>query len=207
MIKEHSYKSKLYGLKTLGFDFETLEDLNKLVKKYKPLKEVYYFKDGCLSPLRTLESIKKELNKRTLQNEDKTILKGNKLIDYYFNKGDIKKLSNPFNFTCEVLRGYDNTYKISWITLKKEWITAETKNKLWVDVLRPHEVNNNQYAEHTIKPVLLTPQTSESLTGELDFFTINWYGGNYTTLNLNEDKEFKKVFDYNLFKGKKTTII
>lgn len=40
MIKEHTYKSKLYGLKTLGFDFETLEDLNKLVKKYKPLKEV-----------------------------------------------------------------------------------------------------------------------------------------------------------------------
>ena len=39
---------------------------------------------------------------------------------------------------------------------------------------------------------------------ELNFFTVSWYGGAYTTLNDFEDKEYKKVFDYNLFKGKKT---
>lgn len=204
MIKQHSYKSSLYGLKRLIFDFETLEDLNSLVKKYKPLKEVYSFKDGCMSALRTLKSIKKELNKRTLTTQEGKTLKGKALVDKYFIDGNINKLANPFIFDCEVLRGYSNTYKIEWITLKNEWIICETKVNLWGDVLRPHIVQNNEYAQHTIKQVLLIPLKSESLTGELNFDIIKWHGGRITTLNYFDDKEYKKVFEYNLFKGKKT---
>ena len=71
----------------------------------------------------------------------------NLVFIFKFNE-NIIKLFNNYTFNCECLRGYSNTYKIRWQT-KKEYITVETKNNLWLDVCNTIETDKNKYAENT----------------------------------------------------------
>ena len=195
MIKKSKYKSNLWGKNCLSFEIDTLKDLRQLKKDY-PAKQLYKQSTGCTS-FRTLDLIKKELEKITIKTEDSKELNS---FDYHMNKGDIVKLTNPYVFICETLRGYSNNYKIQWHT-EKEIITVKTKNNLWDKVTVTVETDKNKYAENTVRPVKLVSLHPQILTGVLGFNVVYWSGGNTTTYNDSVDKEYIKTFNKNLFYG------
>lgn len=201
MITKSSHKSNLWGKKLVGYEFETLKDLYTLKMKH-PAVKAYSFKDGCFSELRSLESIKTEIRKRVLTTTDGRLLKGKTLLDEYFADGSVKELATPYTFKCSGLRGYGNTYEVSWLT-DKEWITAKTKNNLWKEVTIEVEVEADRYAEHTVRPVKLIPLYIDKMTKEYPFETIKWYGGNISTINYDKDKLANSIFLKNLFYGKR----
>ena len=200
MINKSSHKSNLWGKKCIGYEFDTLEELRQL-KKQHPAVTAYSFSDGCFSVLRSLESIRIELGKKSLQTTDGKVLKGKALVEHYFADGSIKELATPYVFKCSGLRGYSNTYHIEWLT-EKEWITAETRKNLWTEVTETVEKESDKYAENTVKPVKLISLHIQKMTKEYDFHTINWYGGSISTVNYDKDKLSKNIFLKNLFYGK-----
>lgn len=197
MIKERSYTSKLWGKKTRHFDFDTLEDLRELKERFKAV-QIHKINDACTS-FKTLARIKKEL-------KDKTVLSGGVTVPmflYLKRQNRIVKLANPYYFTCEVLRGYANTYKIEWQT-KTELITAETKTNLWQNVTETIETGKNEYAKHTVRSVKLVPHRPQIIKTNHTFQTIHWSGGNVTTYNDDPSEEYVKAFDTCIFQGEKT---
>jgi len=195
MIKEHYYHGKLYNKITLTFEFETLKELRQLKEQF-PAITIYYFKDCCLS-FRDIQGITIETFKKTVKLQDGKIVS---LFEYLTSKNDIKKLANPYTFTCECLRGYNNTYKIAWQT-KTAIITAETKNNLWLEIEETHETATNEYVENTVRPVKLTPLHPQTLTKQKRFNTVLWSGGNMTTYNTDKNDDMIKAFDTALFEA------
>lgn len=196
MITESKYHSKLYGKTTRSFEFETLLDLRTLKEQLEAVT-IYYINDSCVS-FKTLNRIKKELKDKTVSSAGKTF----SLYEWLKRQNNIVKLTNPYRFTCEALRGYPNTYKVEWQT-RKEIVTAETKTNLWQEVTQTIETGKNEYAEHTVKPVKLVPHRVQIIKTNYDFEVIRWYGGNVTTYNKNPNPEFVKAFDLCLFHGRK----
>lgn len=198
MITESKYHSKLYGKRTRSFEFETLEDLRQLRARFKAV-QIYYFKDACVSFL-TLPRIRKQTKEKTVNVAGDII----PLFQYLKQRNKIIKLANLHRFTCEVLRGYSNTYKIEWQT-KTEIITAKTKINLWREVSQTIETGKNDYAQHTVKTVKLVPHRPQILKTNYSFALIRWYGGNVTTYNDNTTDEHIKAFDLCLFYAMKRT--
>ena len=197
-IKEHSYHTKLYGKIWRNFDFQTLQELNEL-KQLFPADTAYKLSDCCTSLPRTMESIKKELQNSTMKD-----LAGKDWTRYEYAKqhGQIVKLTSPYIFRCECLRGYQNTIIIEWISGDYQ-IKAETKKNLWPNVTETTETDTNTYAENTVKPVKLIPLHPQKLrTYTHAFHYINWSGGNITTININESDEYVKEFETAIFENK-----
>lgn len=198
MIKEHSYHGKLYGKKTVTFEFETLEELRELKERY-PSVTIYKFKDCCLS-FRSLSSIKKELKGKTIKLQSGETLA---LFDYYKKKPDaIEKLANSYIFKSSDLRGYGNTFYIEWQT-KTQIVTAETKNFLWTNTARFEETDTNHYAEHTVRAVKLVPLRNAKLGINYSFNYIHWSGGDISTINTLNDPDSIREFELELFYNEK----
>lgn len=195
MITESKYKSKLWSKTTKSFNIDTLEDLRQLKEKY-PSVSMYKFKDACLS-FRTLAEIKKECEGKTVKMQDGRVLSE---YDYHKEKRHIVKLANDHIFKCEPLRGYSNTYKIEWIT-RKYRITVTCKINLWQTVTVRHERDKDKYAQYTVRAVKLIPLYPETLTKEIHFNIITWFGGSMTTYNTDKEDRYVETFDHNLFYG------